>query len=1153
MTIQGRAARALVALGRTLGVTIVALVSLATGITLHGNLAIARRILAKRVSSLVSAEVAGTVEVRTLASFGMRSIELEGLAIHAPDRVRVLAIDRLRLDGPDWLAWLAVVGGGTRLNFPELTAGELAIDLSRDAEGVPRLVRALGPRPGPPGPPPAPGRPRFHVTLERLSLSRITLAFDESLHAPACEIRDLTARLGLTRERLLIDFDQVQLNVGAGVAAATIRGALELPRREDGTFGESPTARLDGEGRLRHARFSVGLQARDARERFQFEVHELDLRSLSEIWPDASRAPSGPLSLLVDADRVAGFLGFKAKIALPSPQAANATTGATLDLHGRVHLATGTGSLDVSGNHLDLATLAPSAPRTSLDVAAHLVVDAPRRTARGSVTSSQTSSIASPSGVLIDLPALAGTLELAGDAVELRAALDEPGAPTALVLRRSPEGALAIEAHAVSPKLQAVERLRAESRAAARFDGSGVVSVEARVAEASVDATVRAEVADISVPAASLRLPHARLDVRLFGPQSALSIDARLVADGAVVGAQRLSQSTLVATGAVSHPRLGLDVRADTGAVFRGSAMLDWARHRVTGANGTVSRDGATVDASFAVAHLEADGTLGLDGLHVEDTAGGRLDGTVQLGRASLTGNVHGTALDLNVWSRLLGGAKLGGTLDLHAELPSASSERIAIRLHGVSTEQLVGIDGEVALTRDGRKVEPHASIAIRGVADGTACSGPLLDGVLDGHLVASRSALDRSSLLESTGTLDLHRMQVDLGCATSWPGLRDALAGLGVAIDAGRLEGSLAVSRESSDGPLSLRRLHLETHGLVARSLRESGELHSDRADLRVDATVDGSSGALSLDAAIIGATDGRPLTRGELRTTLPLDWLRSAPSIPRMLLAAATTPFTGDVTIPALDVLARKNLPMPWRTEVALLGGTITAHAHLDGTALSPRMSLHATARGLGALEADGPKLDLDAKGGWDDGDARLEARGFLGTRDGAAHPAVTVNGEMRRPARRLFGPSPPPEIRLDAVIDALPLALVPALFARGVRGTISGTLAHRDGGEMAGAGVPHLAVTAGTLEVAGARYRFGASKLTFRADALTNPCVEARLVSQSGAPGTLAYVGPLDALSRDAFVPAEEATLSTRPRVLDQSSGTSAPGRRTPAPCK
>lgn len=1028
-----RARRLLTGAAKAAGVLITFSGALVGGLSLHLDTPAARRLVVARVNPFLAATFRGKLEVLGVEHLDLHGAQGVSARLVDADGVTLISAQglRARVSVVDVLRSVLLEKGDIRVSIPsvELERGEVSLDTL--ADGRTRIEAAFELRKPSDG---TPGRGA------RVELSSIDLKH-AWVHGRLWTLPPLDADVDALHGSLLVTPTETRVDVARLALAA--RGMPRGANPVGAAAGQVVVAMGDGHRLEIVASFRGGVGGVPAAGRFALDGAHLEAvvdvpvvaaAQVRTIFPEATIHDDVSAHVDVHGD-------------LPHLDASMRGTlgAASLTAVGDVTVtATPFGWIRLAVDGVDARAFAADAPRSSLGTTARLTYavqhdgaiagDFDADLARGSIGAT-----AVPRAVLRgDYHVQTAGAPIV--TVHGRGRIEEQGAPADVVFSYTPEGrsqVLAVDAHASIARIGAT-RLGGSGTGRAKVHAVGRL----RMPERALDAHLDADLEDAAE--GPVRLARAHAEARVTGPLDAPTLSAVVDATGLGVGPLDFAQGKLTAAGAASGMNVAVSLRGAPGApeLDAGGLLDPRAGVRIRDVHATAKRDGVVAEVSVDELRA-AGGELSVEG-GVVLGLGAPLRVSARQGPSSVDARVATQGLDLARAGRLLGVADRvrGGTLAVDADL-SATDRTVK----GALTFDLVHASGvgskdanaHVEATFAGRQValRVHASEGSVGVVD-------VRRATLE---IAGNERLDISSWKKVWGDAEI---DASLDLATLL-----ALAPVPAAVPLGDVTGKMSVraafSRAAGDSAPPSLRVALDTAGLTVGSATlsrtadgtvvvEQQGRRLEGYDVQLDASLDGPSGLLAMDARL--ADRKKLLLAVDAKASeVPIGEILAADDLAVALMGV---PFSVRAVLPRRSLAALPLVSIPGTGDVA-------AMVEVRGTVVEPVVD--ATANLYGGKSAQAPitsKLD-----------AELVLHYAAGTTD-AALRARTPKAEVLTATARLkalvtdfVGASakedPPWEASATAKLSRFPLAAVAALSDSQVRGRASGELAidglHRD----------------------------------------------------------------------------------------------------------
>lgn len=1085
-----RAVRAVAVAALTAGVFAT---GLATGLILHLDLPLTKRVVAGTVNALFATLFDGEVRLGAVEEITLESIVVTRFEAHAPTGERVIDVEGIRIRG-FWLPpviGLAVGGGKGTLGLDNVRVERGFVGL-QIAEGVPLpLAAAFGTGPSEPAPPKPSAEP-FTLEVRTLELGEVTVAGTLAPSVPIdATVSRLRAQLRVGEEGITVDVDRSAIEERA-IVGAPLRGSADFHltgRFADearslsmwGTFG----------GHLAELQLLVDVLIVDGEVRASIDLPRVGQKELATWVPDA------PLTRPVSARL--GLSGLPPELALTGTVILPAIAGAEPGRIGIDGLLVADDRVTVDAvvdvDELDARLLSTELPATALSLRAEATV-----AFEGADTAVRVVVDGEPGrwGELA-VPPIEGIVSVAGSQVAAELVVEEAGATTDVHARYDPRQGLAFAARSHVPSLAAVPRLaallggrgyagRATARTSGRYRPGG---------EGEVDVYAEAEVAGVRLPGSDVSVGNGRVFGRLRGPSQRperLRLDATVIGGDANLGGTELERFVVRAAGPLARPTVEADVldRLQRRVVAKG--VVEPEARQLRGV--TVQIDAGPVGIRGEVDRVASIGeALTVDGLRLTGL-GGEVSGGLAIERGELVGKLEGTGIDLASLSRMVGAPlPVRGRANLSVDLERAPGGRrghVQVRVQDGGILLVDGVELSLDTQFDGRLVEAEAALTVanplRHEDEAHPCAGRVVTVTLeDAETALVGPLLDPTTWRDSDYEAMVGLESVKLRCLAEIWQEASPMAPIPVTEVAGLLDASFGLAVDADEPHPSLTHMGVRTTGLVVAGRPDEPDAappwKTDELDLAVVGSIDGATGDATLSVALLD-DDHRvadnlsrpPLVRLDAAMALELDALlaggeraRSSLENSKMSVALETTrsPFARWAA-----------LPSPFRELPPQLGGDVEVDVYLEGTARDPSIAGRARVWGLEPPRVKGKRGIVN-----NDLDLMINYQGGVGRVDGTLHRdgelALEISGESlgNLSTRVLGGQSDPAWTGwLRAELEGMQLSTIPPLAKIGMKGNVTGRVEVRDLGAEPRA-VVDLSIDG--LAV-GPQLRFGKSKL-------------------------------------------------------------------------
>jgi translocation and assembly module TamB len=977
----------------TLGLVLVALLSLLVGVLLHLDTRPARRVLVAQVSPLLENTFRGRIVIDRLESIGPFSVSgLDGRVLDERGSLVIRLTDaQVRFDTLELLR-----SGAGSIHIPEIRAADGEVVLQETPAGSLTLVESFEPIPSTtPSTSPAP-----RVRVPRIELEHVWV------HGALSDVGTIDAETSGLAGSFSYESEHVRIVVDR---AALLARALPRKLNPDGTFSgrlEVPplrpvAAELRFDGKIGVLTTSLDGVWRDEAMEVALDVPQAGAtelnQTLSDLGVDPKLRDQGSLSLRAYGPLHA--IDGNVRAVLGGSEVEGKVRGSLapkLDLDGIVR-----------GRRLDLSRVVEDVPRTSIDLQARSRVrlqnDVPHVAFTVGVESFEWDRQR--------VPAVNASGTLVGDALSAEARVAEPGLPVdARVELRGKQLDFRIEAKA--PELSRVARVPGGISGAAALSAHGTYGLTSERLEAV------ARVSGTGLSIAEQKLEELDAHAKLSGPLSSLSARVEADAERLVLAGRHFSNLALNTQGSLAAFRSRLKLETDdassidlalVGSVGERVGLSDIAldvKRRGVHASATLER------VSIAGANVEVHG-LALSGL-------GELTANAAYRGEELELEARGKNLDLARIGTLLGvSLPVTGAIDLDSDLkitPESARGSLTFGGRKLAWDRLrnVTLDGKLELA--GRSIRGNVSAQHR---------------ALQASLVARRVELTGNAPLTSVDSWKRAVGEVELRASGRIPRIARLIDDeeLERYSPRGRISLDVVLSRKTPDTLPDLR-LSFATRrlSLVEPELEASDNRRFVTAgtDLACTTRITGQT----RETELVCSATSRKEKLAELRIETVLPPFRVWQDSAELLSQLQTAPLD------AHFVLIERSLDdWPSRIRPKGLSGRVGANVKLTGTLLDPRMR----ARVWGSTNAApaqrnvAARLDLD----YDGSEAQLHVALKHRTRS-----ALTGDGRLLLSLKKLLRSEPQrPEASARVKIDELDLGSIPVLKDNGVGGFASG----------------------------------------------------------------------------------------------------------------
>jgi hypothetical protein len=843
---------------------------------LYADLPAGRRAVAIGLERVLKNSFEGSFNIDAIEQVSLHDLHARGFTVHDPDGHLVLSVSAVsvRLDLPGMLRKLLLGTGVVTLRFDHARIERAEVYLLPGTHNVPTIVDAFTPTPSLPGTAAQPSAMTLKIWFPEIEVGRIygRMSLDG---VPTLETELSSVRGAVVGSAALttVDVERFSATVrGLGGADATGVGSVHVRAPGavwtsfDGYFGElqfGTVVRVDG------PKLDVTV-----------DVPRAEPKAVRALW--AGYPLLQDLGAHVEAVGTLEAMHTQARFLIGQ----GAITGS-----GEVRLSEHPGAdLDLSARSLDLRALWPTAPSTALDADTSLALfqsgDQWLANVNGSTRATQVLGTPLPP---IDFTGSYDSKGFAG-----RATAHEPGMPLKATFDVHPDGSIdgSVEAKAVD--------LSRAPRLLPYFNGHGMLNLQlkGRIDKGRLSSQISGDLSAFEYGPVSINANQfsGRVAGPLDDPQK-FSVDLSVASQRLRAGAFGFDELKTELRGPVTRPVVSTTISNKHGPQITAKATLT-PRHatRIAGLSVEIRRDQAALLAEVAEVDVTGD-QLRVSGLKMEG-AGGKLEGSGQLGPDRVALVAHGTGLDLGVIAHALGLPRglLAGKVALNADLesgPKTQRGSFDVQLENGETEG-VAIDS-LSLSGELSGPQLHLQSAAK-LRDFGSFSG-------DARATLTGSLADASTFERATGVLTVKAEHVPFS-------LLSYLLPKSMGVSEVRGEGSatLVLDRSAPDAIPNLS-LVANTSGLyvgLAPRDEKAKPLSFSGVDAHAGLNINGASGDTDL---VLKLDDVRgPLASATTHLTIDLAAARAHPE--RLWSQLRSTPLVAKVLV---DDRALEDLPEP------------------------------------------------------------------------------------------------------------------------------------------------------------------------------------------------------------------------------------------------
>ena len=556
--LPGRAARRSLALrvlvfaGLSLGTVVVFLASVVLGVLLHLGTPSARRLAMSEVNAILAPSFQGKIRIDRLGGLGLFGLSGTDATIFDPAGRPVLVVRGVRVR----LATFGVIRsavlqkrGPLTIDLTDVSIDALDVRLDTDPAGNLDLVNAFNP--SQPGPPPNPNARGLRLDVSRLALKH-GWAHGQMAGAPPLDVDLDGVRGSLTYAPDVLEGAVSEAKIAARRIAngADVVGSLVARVKKPSDAKVNPDGELTWQGTVGGIAESIRASLVENKLDAVLDAPTIAPGDVRTLWADspidqAASAHAEAHGTLPDVD-----FGLHAGVG-----------DAVFDAKGAASIGDEkTARVSLQAQALDAHEFAASAPRSSLGLTGNASA---AMTADGALKGEVT--IAFLGGPVGDSQAPTASIHATvsrPDAKHLRAnaevGVDEPGAPTRLVVHVAPKGdssAVDFDLTSTVADFDDVALLRHAVRGSAKLDARGALDV----ATMTLEAEVRANAGGIAQ--GPNRLRSAVLDAHAEGAVASPRIDVRLRALGIDAAGKHLDSADIGVTGQATRPHVTVSTR----------------------------------------------------------------------------------------------------------------------------------------------------------------------------------------------------------------------------------------------------------------------------------------------------------------------------------------------------------------------------------------------------------------------------------------------------------------------------------------------------------------------------------------------------------------------------------------------------------------
>lgn len=654
----GRARRVIVNLAAWFSFALVFVIALTAGGILHSDLPASRRILAKLVTHLGSADLEGRIVIEELGELSFRGIDSAKAKVYDPEGREVLALDgvTLRVFWPE-LAYAALLERGE----PTFTLRRLRIENAEirlfpdEAERI-SLLRALSPKAGPPSEGPERESRPIKLWLPAVRIAHASIRGELApIEGAALPIDIAFARLGGS---VLVSEGQTSISVGrfglalrkldarkllgdAAKESAEARGIAEFRLDLPSSSGAPLYSlfRFDGFIDDIQASLKASVDGRDIAA--SLDIPRAKSESLRAVFPDVPIYDTAALSAKIEGSWPK--LDARARLQLGDGE---------IEAHGPLFFIEDDpeAHFELSLRGLNLQSVEPSAPRTSVDGKGNFQLRFADQSGLKGAFDFETR----PTTIEgFDLPRLSMRGSFDEKGLQTNAMAHFPGMPTTvrkLALRPGRDGQGVVVEAEIEGDLPAIEKMPMLGNIA---KGRAHWYARGTLASGRIDSNIGILLNDVE--RSDIKLEQAAIVGKIQGTLDRPSIDASLIGHHIAMGGVGFRNLRATALGPLKSPQLVASLEHD-------DLPLVTAKARLQIAGSEVALDNLEIEAKRRenrVALRAEKASFGRGGVKVpvfEFEGAGNLSGSLHIGPEDMAISARSEGLDIGLLAALVDG-----------------------------------------------------------------------------------------------------------------------------------------------------------------------------------------------------------------------------------------------------------------------------------------------------------------------------------------------------------------------------------------------------------------------------------------------------------------------------------------------------------------
>jgi translocation and assembly module TamB len=1002
--------------GKILVWTSASLVGLVVVALLAANTPPARRLIAKQVNAALAGVVSGQIVIESIGSVGLTRVSGVRARLRDPQGRSLIAASGVTASVRTYTLLRSLFGStGLQVHIYSASIDHVDALVDADTDGNLRIAQAFLPKPDPNAKPSAPSPP-LHLTVDD---ARLGSAWAHGLPAAG----------------FLVDSDlrraRVSVNLLNGKTSIELRGAEVATRAMP--EGADVNGRVSGRIELPPAPRKMSVQAR-----FDGTVGGITTNVSGTLADDrvdahldADAAP-GPVTKLVPAVRLRApaRLHLDVNGTLPSVRAKgrvqSGSAGATVTVNGELG-QTSTARVEVTADHVDLASLLENAPESDLNASVH----ATAKLHPGGKLDGTFDVHTRPARLTSEvLPAVAIAGRFTQDTGRASIDLAEPGAPTHVDLdwnTKTKPFTVGFDATVLVADLGGVRRLGTLGKGRANAHVRGKL----RPAESTMRADVHLTANDVSTQ--GVGATSADVSGVVTGSFADPHIDATVTGQGVSAAGRSFESVSLTVRGNLRTTEVTAELHGG-----RSTPDLDATANVAFSSPIAVTQVIARIGKEPERLRLRADsvriggGAIRTDGVLLEGagaplSVAGRVAPDIVEVRASSAG------FDVGKVAKIFGFGDRGirGQLALDVDLKTRGKTargKVGVELTDAAYAGVSGIELRVATSVDGQRFTGQ----IHGNVEGGHVWVDAQDLTLGGSPLSPRSWSQAFGHVSIDSEIDLERLAKVL--PTSLLPFDDV---------AGKIALKGELTRGPSDAsPETSWTLHTEGFRASAKSERQASHdgtkvrapppWHTDGIDVDGSLAIAKEHGKTTVSAHF--RDHKGPLANVEASADLPYLEVLAEPAASFRVLSEV--PFRLSVAVPPRGL---SSLPPIFAT--AGIDGEIELTLDAHDTLRAPTVEFTGKARKLGARgRRKAVPVDVRVDGHYGEGAGHVEV-----DVDAKETNALVVKSDVRAKVADFIekGAAAPWDATITGKFSRFPLDLVSLAGSRRIKGTLSGDL--------------------------------------------------------------------------------------------------------------